>query len=470
MLISKIYYVIFLIFFTYFLMLLLNYLFLVFVGSIEHAKRSLQREEENYPLLYFSTFKIPVSIIVPAHNEEAWIEDCLKSLLNLNYPEFEIIVVDDGSDDKTFEILDGMLNLKPVETIYIRHYRDGEVRQISRSESYPNISVINKTKGQKKAGAVNAGLNIAKYDYTCVVDADTIVEQNALLITMAQIEKDPDNIMGMGSYFGLVNGFKIKEGRIIKHSFSYNPIVAYQNLEYIRSFIGNRIAWSAFNAMPNVAGGFGVWRKDMLYKVGGYSAEYTCEDVELTFRVHDYLVKNKTKGYKIIMLPYYVGWTEGPGNVASLINQRERWQRVVNETIWNYRHMAFNPKYGGFGFLTMPYYMAYEVLGVFVEFFSVAMLAIGCMIGLVGVKVFIVFFLFMLLSQCLVSLLSILAFTQNQKLFGMRYTAYLILLSFVEFFWYRWLILAAKVTGTYNYFRRVKEYGQYTREKRVKAA
>ncbi len=358
------------------------------------------------------------------------------------------------------------MQLQPLELLYIHHYQDGKVNEVLRSERYPNVTVVNKEHGHKKAGAVNAGLNIARYDYVCVFDADTIVEQNALLITMAQVHKDPNHIVGIGSYFGLVNGFKIKDGKIIERSFSYNPIIAYQTLEYIRSFIGNRIAWSKFNAMPNIAGGFGIWRKDVLYALGGYSADFTCEDIELTFRAHDYLVQHKDKGYRIEMLPYYVGWTEGPSNIHSLIMQRNRWQRVVNETVVAYRHMLFNPRYKAFGFLTMPYYAFYEVAGVFIEVFSIAIVLIAATAGLFNLVTFFALFLFMLLAQNLVSLLSLLAFVQDQRLFRIRYIVYLAALSCVEFFWYTWIVLISKVLGTCDFFRKIKVYDQYVRQKR----
>ncbi len=463
---SDIIYAAFLIFFSYFLVLTANYLFLAFVGLFETRKRAHENENENYPLLYLSSLTIPVSIVIPAHNEEEWIKDCLLSLLNLDYPKFEIIIVEDCSTDGTFGILDSILKLHPIDVSYAKHYKDGKVASVLRGEAYPNVTVIRKPEsGLKKAGAVNAGLNIAKYEYVCVTDADTILEPDALLKVMAQIEKDSEHTVGVGSYFGLVNGLNIKNGRIIERSFSYNPIVAYQNLEYMRSFIGNRVAWSRFNAMPNVAGGFGVWNRNVLYDLGGYSTDFTCEDIELTFRVHDYSVKNG-KNYKILMFPYYVGWTEGPSNVRSLISQRERWQRVVNETIWSYRHMILNPKYGAFAFLTLPYFVLYEVLGVFFEIASVAFVTIGWLKGVLDIRTFLAFLALMLMAQTFISLLCLLAFIRNQKLFSLRYIAYLILLSITENFWYRWLISAAKFIGTFEYLRGKKTYDMYVREKR----
>jgi cellulose synthase/poly-beta-1,6-N-acetylglucosamine synthase-like glycosyltransferase len=442
------------------------YLFLALFGSREDEKREKESEKESYPLLYFSSLVIPVSIILPARNEEEWIKDSLMSLLNLNYPSFEIIVVDDGSTDRTFKILTDFLDLKSIDTIYTKHYKDGLVKQILKSSKYPHVTVIHKESGHKKAGAVNAGLNLAKHKYVCVIDADTILEPDSLMKVMAQVHKRPDKIIGIGSSFGLSNGIKIKDGRVVERSFSYNPIIAYQNLEYIRTFIGNRLGWSKFNAMPNIAGGFGVWRSDVLYELGGFSSDFTCEDIELTFRVHDYILKNKKKDQKILMMPYYIGWTEGPSNISSLIKQRDRWQRVVLETVWRYKYMMCNPKYGSFAFLVYPYFILYESLGIFFEIASLAFVTWGFMINMLNLRTFFGFLLLMGLTQFIISLLSVLTFVRGQRIFKMPYVAYLIFLSSVEFFWYRIILSVAKLSGTINYFRRVKTYDQYVREKR----
>lgn len=467
MFLPKLIYTVFIISLVYFITLTVYYAFLALVGSIEGARRALQGEEEDYALFYFSPLKNPVSIILPAHNEEDWIAESLKALINLNYPEFEIIVVNDGSTDATFDILNDVLKLKPVDTIYVKHYKDGRVRGTLRSELHPNVIVIDKDAGHKKAGAVNAGLNMARHNYVCVIDADTILERDALLKVMAQVDREPDKIIGVGSSFGLVNGFKIKDGTIVERTFSYNPIVAYQNLEYIRSFIGNRLAWSKYNSLPIVSGGFGIWRKDVLYELGGFSRDFTCEDIELTFRAHDYIAKNRDKGYKISMLPYYVGWTEGPSNIVSLISQRDRWQRVTNETIWRYKYMALNPKFGLFGFFTMPYFIIYEVLGVFAEVLGVAFVASGWILGFLDFNIFLAFFLFMLLSQAFVSLLSIMAFIERHRVFRAGYVMYLVMLTCVEFFFYRWIISIAKLAGTISFLKQKKSQDQYVRAQRV---
>ena len=357
--------VVFIVFMAYFVGVISYYIILGMIGLVESIARARQSEEENYPLIFLSTMTKSVSVIIPAHNEEGWIQDCLASVLSLNYPKFEVIVVNDGSTDKTLEILVDMLELEPFDMSYLKHYKDSKegsrIVDLLRSAKYPNVTVINKQSGLKKAGAMNAGLNIAQYDYVCAMDADTVLEQDALLKVMASVERDPDKIIGISSFFALSNGLTIKNGMVLKKTPSYNPIVAYQNLEYIRSFMGSRIAWSRYNATPIIAGGFAIWRRDILYESGGFALDFTCEDIEFTFRAHEYIARHKEKGYLIEVLPYHVGWTEGPSDIPSLISQRERWQRVTNETVWRYKYMFCNPKYGGFAFLAYPYFIFYEI-------------------------------------------------------------------------------------------------------------
>lgn len=459
-------YVLFILFFAYFFVWMLYNLALLIVGILESSTRAKEDKYEDYTTLAGSPFTIPLSIILPAHNEKIWIMDSLKSILNQDYPEFEVIIVNDGSSDETLSILNDFLKLKSVDRSYTDRFQSGKIHEVFKSENYPNITVLSKSGGFKKAGAVNAGLNFVRYKYVCVIDADTVLEPDAFLKVMSHVQKDPERIIGIGSYFGMVNGFVINDGKIVKRSFSYNPLVAYQNLEYIRTFIGNRIAWSKYNSMPCVSGGFGIWRKDILMELGGYSTSFSSEDIELTFRAHDYIIKNKKKGYRIMMLPYYVGWTEGPSNIQSLILQRTRWQRVINETIFAYRHMMLNFKYKTLAFLTLPYFLLYEVFGIFLETLGIGIVTISWLAGALDFKVFSAFMVMSFFSQTLISLLSLLVFIRHQRALKLPYIAYLVLLSLLEFFLYRWILWIARLLGTYQFFKGVRAYEQYNRETR----
>ena len=456
----------FIVLIAYFLVQLLYFLLLAIIGFFQQHKRIAESEAEEYALLSSSTSAIPVSIIFPARNEELWIEDSLQSILNIDYPEYEVIVVNDGSTDDTFAILDRMLELKSVDRVYPDRFSHGQIHEVYRSELHPNVTVISESSGFKKAGAVNAGLNFACYDYVCSMDSDVILEPDAFLRSMTFIEKDPDRVVGVSSYFGLVNGFKIEKGKIVDRNFSYNPLIAYQNLEYLRNFIGNRISWSAVNAVPNVSGGFGIWRKDLVMDLEGYETGFSSEDIELTFHAQDLIVKQK-KNYQILALPYNIGWTEGPSTIPRLISQRRRWQRVIDETIWRYKHMILNPKYKWFAFLTLPYYVIYESLGVFFETLSIGLLIAAWATGILKLNIFLAYFTFMVLSQAIISLLVLVEFMRDQKLFRPGYACYLAILSIFEIFLYRWIILIAKIEGTIGFFRGEAEYETYERSKRV---
>jgi cellulose synthase/poly-beta-1,6-N-acetylglucosamine synthase-like glycosyltransferase len=463
---AKVYFTAFMIFLAYFLVLTVYYLILGVFGIWETRRRYKENEEEDYRTIMRSRFTIPVSVIIPAHNEELWIMDSVKAVLNLNYPEFEVLIVDDGSTDRTLPLLDEMLDLRPIDRSYLSHYPDSSARDVFYSGKYRNVTVISRASGDKKAGAVNSGLNLAKYKYVCVIDADTILEPDILMKVMSHVQKNPEKVIGAGSYFGLLNGFRVGNGRIIERSFSYDPIIAYQNLEYMRSFIGNRLAWSSMNAIPTVSGGFGIWRRDILAMLGGYDRNYSSEDIVLTYRAQDYMLKHPELGYEIIVLPYFAGWTDGPSNIPALVMQRNRWQRVINEVVWEHRGKFFDPKCGAFGMVTMPYMMIYEVLGVFFEAASIGFVLLGWILGLLDLRVFLAFTVFMALTQWAVSLISVYACVKGQRIFPLKYVLYLFFLGMVELFWYRWIISYAKLAGTFDYFGKIRKYDQYVRERK----
>ena len=137
--------------------------------------------------------------------------------------------------------------------------------------------------------------------------------------------------------------------------------MAYQHMDYLRAFFNNRLAWSRLGFMLCAVGAFQIWRRDVLEEVGGYARNFTCEDIELTFRVHEKF-RREGRDYEIHCLPDNVGTTEGPDTVRKLVSQRERWQRVINETVWHYRQMWFRPRYGSVGLLGAPFYLFTEVL------------------------------------------------------------------------------------------------------------
>ena len=453
---------------VYMASLIVYFFVLLVIAFIENKKRSIEHENENYNIALSSRFTIPVSILIPALNEERTIINSVKSALGQDYPEFEIIVINDGSTDKTMDILKNEFSLEETDIFYRKKVSANNIVGTYRSKQYPNLVVVSKTSGGQKAASLNVALDFSKYRYICTTDADTILEKDALLRTMRPIIKDPDKIVGSGGVLSILNGFVVKDGNIIKRKFSRFALSSFQAIEYIRGHIGNRLSWSRFKSMLCICGGFAIWRKDFLLEMGGFSPDFTCEDLEITFRAHDYIVKNK-KPYKVIMLPHCAAWTEGPGPVKNLIRQRNRWQRVTHETVYHYRHMLFNPKYGWVGFVGAPYFLLYESLGVFFEMASIGILFLGVLLGRIELMNFLLISALMLLCYAVTTLVSLLIFDKNQRMFSMKDLITFITLSFLEFFGYRQIISLARILGTIDFIKGDKKWHKFERNHGVVA-
>ena len=330
-----------------FLYLLSNYVLfaiLAVVGAIESALRHLQARAEDFESMSLSRFTIPVSVIVPAFNEAAIITSSVESLLALDYPEFEVIVVNDGSDDETLERLKQDFELELRHVFYRRIFPTQPIRGVYRSRTEPRICVVDKVNAGK-ADALNCGVNFARYRYLCCVDADAIFEPDALLQTMRLIVKDPATIVGLTSTIAVSSRpsawHRAEAGA---HRKDRGVFSSFQHFDYARSFLNNRLAWSRFRFMLCSIGVFAIWRRDVIVELDGFSPEFTCEDIEMTFRVHEHFMRKKRR-YEILCTPEIVAVTEAPERISSLIHQRARWQRVIIETLWHYRSMLLRPRY-----------------------------------------------------------------------------------------------------------------------------
>ena len=328
------------------------------IATRENRLRAREARLEDFDTLLTSPFTIPVSIIAPAFNEEVGIYGSVRSLLALDYPEYEVIVVNDGSRDGTLTELAKDFDLEVVEAKAKPSLSASAIRGVYRSRSYPRLTVIDKVNGGK-ADALNCGINFARFRYICCVDTDTVYYQTALLKGMRLIVQDPATVVGVTSQVALSRHPErtaVSDRRIDRH-----PLIAYQTFDYLRAFVAARLAWSAGNYMLCSVGAFAIWRRDVVLELQGFSRSFTCEDIEFTFRVHRHFRKTGTP-YRVHSLTDPVGVTEGPQSIRSLVSQRARWQRVIAETVWSYRGMLCNPRYGTVGCVGMPYYVTAEVL------------------------------------------------------------------------------------------------------------
>ena len=452
----------------YLLLTNLAYLGLVLVAAIENGVRRHDTVSQAYDVLAASRFTIPVSVIVAAYNEESAISSTVDSLLALDYPEHEVIVVNDGSSDGTLERLRESFQLEPYEIFVRRVFETEDVRAVYRSPDHPNLVVVDKANGGK-ADALNAGLNVARFRYVCGVDADTVFDREALLKGMRLVVQDPARIIGVTSHLAIAGDpgqvMAVPPGR---RSIDRRPLLAYQHLDYLRAFFNNRLAWSRLGFMLCSVGAFQIWRRDVLEEVGGYSREFTCEDIELTFRVHEWFLR-EGRDYEIHCLPDNVGTTEGPDTVRKLVSQRERWQRVIAETVWHYRGMWFNPRYRSVGLVGAPFYLVTEVLAPAVELLAIISLPLSVALGVFGPVVFLVLCAAIASVNAALTACAILLDDLQSRTYRKLDLAWLLVLAPLDLVLYRPFIVWARLKGSWRFLRGDKAWHKFERNVRAPA-
>jgi cellulose synthase/poly-beta-1,6-N-acetylglucosamine synthase-like glycosyltransferase len=444
------------------------YFSLMSIGLVESRRRRRERSVDDLDVLADSRFAPGVSIIVPAYNESGGLPDAVRSLLAIDYPEFEVIVVNDGSTDDTLERLVGELDLVPVEATSREIVASEAVERYYRSPNDTRLLVVDKANGGK-ADALNAGLNHCRYRYVCGVDADMVFARDALTRAMREIAADP-RVVGLTSYFENARdpAGSLRDGRHYTGP-DTSPLFAFQTFDYVRSFFNNRTPWARMNFMLCAAGAFQLWRRDLVEELRGWSAEFTCEDIEFTFRAHRVLRERK-RSYRIACLPDRVGVTEGPDSVKNLVSQRERWQRVILETCWANRRMWFNPRYGKVGLLGVPYYLASEIVAPVFELLAIATLVAGAVAGLIVWWQFAVLTCLVALANSALTTGALLMLDLEAKAYRPSAVARLLALMPVEMVVYRPLMAWARLKGTWRFFRGDRAWHKFERNARAEAA
>ncbi|HET9461224.1 MAG TPA: glycosyltransferase [Gaiellaceae bacterium] len=460
--------VVVLICFVYLLFTTAVYVMLTVIGAVESLVRRQESSSEDYETLAASRFTIPVSVLVPAYNEERVIAATTRSMLELDYPEHEVIVVNDGSSDGTLAALVEAFDLEPYQAFVRRVFPHNEARALYRCAEYPNLVVVDKVNGGK-ADALNAALNVARYRYVCCVDADTWFDREALLKGMRLAVQDPARVIGVTSH--LTTARKPEQAMAMPHGrrrVDLHPLMAYQHLDFLRAFFNNRTAWSRGNYMLCSPGAFAIWRRDVLEEVEGYSCQFTCEDIELTFRVHEKYLR-EGRDYAILCLTDNVATTEGPDTVRKLVSQRERWQRVIDETVWHYRRMWFNPRYKAVGLVGAPFYLLTEVLAPAFEVLGLAALVGAAALGLFQPVTFLVMIAAIAFTNAALTASAILFEDIQSRSYRRRDLLVLLLLTPFDFVVYRPIVFWARLKGSWRFLRGDKSWNKFERNVRAPA-
>jgi len=307
----------------------------------------------------------PVTVIVPAWNERNVIVESLRAILKTDYPQLEVMVVDDGSSDGTLARLIAAFDLEAIRLIYRAQLRTGKIEGFYRSLQVSNLLVVSKEHGGK-ADALNAGINLCRTPYFCTLDADSVLEPDALLRLMQSVVRAPDDTVASGGIVRILNGCEVRHGRVATVALPPKPIERFQVVEYLRTFLFGRTGWDLLGATMIVSGAFAVFHRGTVAEVGGFSSDTVTEDLELIARLHRWALENKRR-LRMSFTPDPVCWTECPSSALMLGRQRRRWQVGLCQTLWKNRDMMFNGRYGALGLLAFPFHVYVEALGAVVE-------------------------------------------------------------------------------------------------------
>jgi cellulose synthase/poly-beta-1,6-N-acetylglucosamine synthase-like glycosyltransferase len=418
--------------------------------SIRHQNQ-LKGLQTNW--IKLSPLTPPITMLMPARNEEKSVVTAARNLLTLDYSELELIVINDGSTDRTLELLRKEFQLRPVRVVYVNEAISAPVRQIYRSDIAPNLLVIDKDSGGSKADAINAGLNAATSPYICVVDADSVLEPDSLLRIMMPILENPRRVIAVGGIVRVLNGSELKEGRMRRVRLPRKSIEVLQVIEYLRAFLIGREAWARKNMLMIVSGAFGVFRTDLVRAIGGFRSHAIGEDIDLVTRLHRYM-RNKKEEYEIRFVPDPVCWTEAPSDLKSLRSQRSRWQKGLLDVLWPQRDMLFRPKYGRIGCFALPYLWVFELFAPVIEVAGIFTIILAASVGALSKEFFLQFLIFGYAFSTVISIGSVLL----EELTYRRYNDWqdvirLVSYCFLEHFPYRQFQMVWRLQGMWQYLR-----------------
>ncbi|MCL6733654.1 glycosyltransferase family 2 protein [Streptomyces neyagawaensis] len=394
----------------YFVALNTGHLVLNLLALGEIARRMRREPFAGHEDAAVSPFTPPVSVIMPAYNEAAGITEAVRAMLLLHYPVFEVIVVDDGSTDGTLDALAEAFDLAEVdhavpEDVPMR----GPVVSLHLPRGGPVPLVVARKENGGKADALNVGINLARYPLLCMVDADSILDSQALLAVAKPFSDDPLRVIATGGVVGIANGCTVEAGRVVEAHVPTDLLGRVQVVEYLRGFFLGRTGWSRVGGLLIIAGAFGLFRRDAVVAVGGMDPDCIGEDAELVVRLHRHM-RERGRGnrdYRIVFVTEPISWSEAPSELRVLGRQRRRWQRGLAEILLKHRRMIGNPRYGRVGTIAIPFYVIFELAAPLVELAGLVLVPLGVLLGAVDVAFLGRFLLAAYVYAMIVSLVSV---------------------------------------------------------------
>lgn len=450
------------VFFIIYLAVYASFLFSsVLVGSVGlYRRRKMRRLKNELDEEYY----IPISILVPAYNEEVTVVDTVRSLLQLDYPLYEIVVVDDGSKDETAERLIRHYQMQKINRPVRMQIPCKRMREVYETKVGNTIlTLISKDNGGK-ADTLNMGINASRYPYFICMDADSVLQTDSLKEIIKPILEN-DKLVASGGLVRISNCATIRDGKLVRYKMPWNPVVGMQVMEYDRSFLASRIMFDKFGGNLIISGAFGLFQKRAVVDVGGYDTLTMGEDMELVVKLHVFC-RTHNIPYGIQYTPDAVCWSQAPSGVADLAKQRRRWHLGLFQSMMKFRQMFLNPSCGLVGFVSYTYYLFYELLSPLIEIFGVFTMVLAYTVNLVNVRFMFFFYLMYAVFGCLLTLTAFFAriYTQNITLSFLDVMK-AVFMCIAEGIVLHFILLFVRLGAFIGYRKRKKDWGRIRRKK-----
>lgn len=447
----------------YFLVINMTYIILNLIAFFSLRKEKVKYEVTDLQRAFKSEFYKPLSIIVPAYNEELTIAESIHSMLTLEYPEFEVVVVNDGSTDATLAELKQRFRLVETSRSYREKLETKEVKAVYDSLDYPYLVVIDKVNGGK-ADSLNAGINLAYFPLVCNIDADSLIESDALLRLVEPFVEDR-RVVAAGGSIRIANDCEVEQGEVSQVKLAKSWLARFQIIEYLRAFLFGRVGWAAIEGLLIISGAFGIFRKNHLISVGGYSTGTIGEDMELVLKLNRKL-QQEGRELRTVFLPDPVCWTQVPETFKGLGRQRRRWQQGLGQSLLMNRELLFNREFGAVGLLAYPFFLFGELLGPVIELIGYVSIVMTLLLGTASLPLVLAFFTVSILLRVLLSTLSLvfedISFRKYEKLGD---NLKLFLAAVLESFGYQQLHTYWRLQGIYDLLRKRHIWGEQQRKK-----
>jgi len=442
------------------------YLTLSAISAIALRNYLRKNSYVDYTSILLAPLTPSISVIAPAFNEERTIVENIRALLSLYYNNYEVIIVNDGSNDLTFKRIVEAYELVRVSYFFDYRLSCERIRGVYKSKNgaFRKLTVVDKVNGGK-ADALNAGINISKKDLVCCIDVDSIMAPDALLKMVKPFMEETDKkVIAAGGVIRIANSCVIEGGQIAEIRLPRKFLPRVQVLEYTRAFLLARMAWGKINGLLLISGALGMFDKETLIKSGGYSAKTVGEDMEIVVRIRRYMVEQK-QPYKVVYIPDPLVWTEVPSTAKELGRQRNRWTRGTLETLITHRKLFMNPKYGKFGMLGYSYWIVFEWLAPILEFLGYMYFTFLLITNSVNWPFFLLLLSFVYTFAVMLSAWAVLFEEKTfHKYKTRREVLFLLATALLEPLFYHPLTVWWAIRGNIDYLRGVRKWGHIERE------